>query len=119
MPTHILATRNLVTDAVVDQLDNGDLQFQTSGDAEVATCDFAATAFGASVAGVATANAITSDASAVGGVVDHAVFRNSGGTEIVLGITVGTSATEIIISSLTIAPTDQVAVTSLTYECMD
>lgn len=122
MTTHNDATRNTVTDAVVDQLDGGDLQFQAANDAEVATCGFGTPAFGDSGAvtvGLATANAISSDASAVGGTVDHAVFRTSGQVEIVKAITVATSAAEIIISSLSIAATDQVAVTALSYECMD
>lgn len=63
------AAINAACDAIVDAVDTGgagSIIMQTAGDVEVATCVFSATAFGASAAGVATANAITNDSSATG-----------------------------------------------------
>lgn len=73
--THGAGTRNAIADTVVDRLDvggTGTLVLRTSGDVEVATLTFSATAYGAASGGTATANAITSDASATGGTVAKA-----------------------------------------------
>lgn len=118
--THSTAIRTVLADAVVDAVDagtadaNGDLQFTTSGDVEVALLQFANPAFGAAASGVATANAITSDTNATGGVVAKGKLRNRDNTVIVQGA-VGTSGTEFIISSTTIGASDTVECSSLTY----
>ena len=120
MATHSTAVRNSLADLVVDLLEvgttnaNGRLIFRTSGDVEVATLNFSNPAFGAASAGVATASAITSDPSATGGTTTKATFEDRDNLEI-LEATVGTSGTDIILSSTVIAATDTVAVTSLTY----
>ena len=106
--------RNAAADAVVDQLDSGNLVFRTSGDVEVATLPFGATAFGAASVGVATANAITTDASATGGTTTKATWETSGAA-IVLTCTVGISGTEIVLDNNVISPAVSVAITSLTY----
>lgn len=66
------AAINAACDAIVDLVDVGgagviilEIANQTT---EVATLTFAATAFGAAAAGVATANAIVNDSSATGNV---------------------------------------------------
>lgn len=112
--THPAATRNGIADYVVDQLDSGTLVFETSGSVEVATLTFGATAFGAASAGVATANAITDDSSATGGTTTQATLKNSGSTTIV-SCAVGTSGSDINLSSTTIGAGDTVSVSSLTY----
>lgn len=121
MPTLETATRNAACDAIVDLVDGGtgagDLVYETSGDVEVATCPFSATAFGAAASGTATANAITDDSSATGGVVEHASIKDGDATkileltctaaagggdiEITGGLTIGAGAT-VSTSSLTI-----------------
>ena len=111
----VLATvgRNAAVEAVTDLLDSGDIRFETSGNSEVATCTFGATAFGAPATGVCTANSIADDTSATGGVVDHAVLRKSDTTPVATA-TCGTSATDFVLTSLTIGAGDTVSVTSLT-----
>src|SRR3546814_2486077 len=83
--THATATRNTLADAVVDQLDSGTIKYVTSGDVEVATCTFAATAFGAAASGTATANAITDDTSATGGTIAKFELQTSAPLSIVFG----------------------------------
>lgn len=95
---------------------NATLEFQTSGDVEVATCNFSATAFGAASSGTITANAIASDTDATGGTVAKAVIKDKDG-DIVLSGTVTTSGGggDIIMSSLSVGAGDTVSASSLTY----
>ena len=117
--THPTAVRNGLCNYVVDLLDAGSgagtLVFNTSGDDEVATCTFSDPAFGAASSGIATANAITSDTNATGGTIAKAVFKDSDATAVV-NCAVGTSGSDINMSSVAIGAGDTVAVTSLTYE---
>lgn len=112
--THPTATRNGLADFIVDQLNSGTVEIQTSGDVEVATLTFGATAFGAAAAGVATANAITSDTNATGGTAAKAQLKTSGATAIV-NCSVGTSGEDINLSSVSIGAGDTVSISSLTY----
>lgn len=114
MATLETSARNAACDAVVDLLDGGTLEFQTSGDVEVATLTFGTPAFGAASNGVATANAITSDTNATGGTIAKAVLKTSGAVDVVT-VTVGTSGADINLSSLTIGAGDTVSVSSLTH----
>jgi len=111
------AARNAACNAVVDLIDAGagagTLIFQTSGDVEVATCTFSDPAFGAAATGVATASAITDDSSATGGTTTKARFKDSDANE-VLACSVGTSGSDINMTSVIIAATEVVSVTSLT-----
>ena len=118
--THPTATRNSIADHVVDKLDvgstnaTGRLFLNTSGDVEVATLNFANPAFGAAAAGVATANTIADDTSATGGTTTKCELVDRDETIIVQG-SVGTSGTDIILSSNIIGATDTVQISSLTY----
>jgi len=112
--THETAARNGIADYIVDQLDGGTLEIQTSGDVEVATLTFGSPAFGAAAAGVATANAITDDSSATGGTAAKAQLKTSGATAVV-NCSVGTSGADINLSSVSIGASDTVSVSSLTY----
>jgi hypothetical protein len=118
--THVAATRNAMADACVDLIDvggAGTLEFQTSGDVEVATITFGATAFGAASAGIATANATTDDTNATGGTIAKFRIKNGSATEIFSGTVTGISGGgDIEISSLVIVATETVSLTSLTYE---
>ncbi len=123
MPTLETAPRNAMCDALVDLVDigatdlTGDCRFETSGDAEVAECQFSDPAYGAAAAGVAEENAIADDTSALGGVVEHASIRDrnnlkimeltctapagGGDIEITGGLTIGAGAT-VSVSDLSI-----------------
>lgn len=106
--------RNAACDAVVDLLDGGTMEFQTSGGTEVATLTFGSPAFGAAATGVATANAVTSDTSATGGTTTKCKFKTSGATEI-LECSVGTSGADINLDNNVVSAGVTVAITSLTY----
>lgn len=115
--THATATRNGLADYVVDQLNSGTIKYVTSGDVEVATCTFGATAFGAASSGIATANSIADDTNATGGTIAKFELVTSGATSIVFGSVTATSGGgDIEITSLAIAASETVSTTSLTYE---
>ena len=112
------ALRNVLADAIDNEINTGagtaTFVFETVGDVEVATIDLQDPAFGAAAAGVITlAGVPLSDTSATGGTtVQASVFDQD--TEKQFELTVGTSGTEIIISSTVIGATDQVDLTALT-----
>lgn len=117
--THPTSVRNTLADTVVDLIDAGsgagNLVFQTSGSAEVATLPFSDPAFGNAAAGIATANSITDDSSATGGTTDRFLAQDSDTNSVFLG-SVGTSGEDINLSSVAIGGGDTVSVSSLTYE---
>ncbi len=116
--THPSTVRNTLADTVVDLLDAGAgagfLEFQTSGDVEVATLTFSDPAFGNASGGTATANSITDDSSATGGTTDRFDAEDSDNTDVFYG-SVAVSAADINLSSVVIGASDTVSVTSLTY----
>lgn len=122
MPTHPTAVRNGIADFVVDLLDVGTtntgarLVLDTSGDVEVATIPLAdTTSFGAAAAGVATAlSPPFEDPSATGGTTTKCRVTDRDNADVILG-TVGTSGTDVILSSNVITATDVVRITSMTY----
>ena len=116
--THPTAVRDIIANAVVDSIDvggAGSLIFQTSGDVEVATLTFSATAFGASSSGTATASAITSDTSATGGTVAKFKIQNGSAADAGFAGAVSTSGSDINLSSLAVGAGDTVSISSLTY----
>lgn len=118
--THATARRNALADLIVDNLNSGFIEFQTSGGTEVATCTFASTAFGAAANGIATAAAITDDTSATGGTIAKFELQQSDTTADVFGSVTATSGGgDIEISSTAITAGETVSVTSLTYEAPD
>lgn len=108
--------RNAACDAVVDLLDGGTIEFQTSADAEVATLTLGTPAFDAASNGTATANAITSDDDATGGTITKAVFKTSADAAV---FTVTVSATgeggTIELTSVEIGAGDTVTLSSYTH----
>lgn len=88
------------------------VKFVDAADAEVATLAMNATPFGAAATGKITANAITSDADAAGGVIDHAELRDASSV-LQASLSVGLSAADIIITTLTIAAGSTVSMSSL------
>lgn len=118
--THPTAVRTSIADFVVDKLDAGAaaayMEFQTSANAEVATLPMSDPAFGAAVAGVATASAITSDTSATGGTIAKAKFFDSDANEIfACSVTATGGGGDIELSSVVVSAGQTVAMTSLTY----
>ena len=111
------AARNAAADAIVDLVDAGAaagyIEFQTSSDVEAATLTFSDPAFLAAASGVATADTITDDASATGGVVDRFRIYDSDATEILQG-SLALSGGDINLNTLTILATDTVAISTLT-----
>lgn len=110
--------QNVLADAIDAEINTGvgtaTLQFETSGDVEVATINLQNPAFGAAAAGVITLEGVPlSDTSATGGTTTQASIYDRDATK-QLEMTVGTSGTEIIISSTVIGATDQVDLTALT-----
>jgi hypothetical protein len=117
---HTSTIRSGIADYVVDQIDTGGgagyIEFQTSGDVEVATLPFAATAFGAASTGVATAAAITSDTNATGGTITKARFKKFNATEVLsCSVTAIGGGGDIQLSSVVISSGQTVGLTSLTY----
>jgi hypothetical protein len=110
--------RNAMADAAVDLVDGGTgagyIEIQTSGDVEVATLPFSATAFGAAATGVATAAAITSDTSATGGTAAQASIFDGDDTKLWEN-TVGTSGAEINLTTLTIGAGVTVSMSAYTF----
>ena len=117
--THGAAMRDTLCNAAVDGVDasgGGDLVFLTAASAAVATLPMSGTAFGAASSGTATANAISDDTSAAGGVIASFEIRNGAGTVIFAGSCSTTGGGgDIILSSLTVGAGDTVSCDSLTY----
>jgi hypothetical protein len=112
----------LISDTVVDQIDNGgsagQLIFYTSnGGTALATLTFSATAFNASANGTADAATITSNTDTGAGTVTWFEVQDSSGNTIFEGdVTsddVGTGSIQL--SSVALGTGDTVSVSSLTY----
>lgn len=124
--THSTAFRNTVADAHTTALGaSPHLKFRLAGTVAapgtiVANLVMAATPFGAAAAGVATANAITSDTNATGNVspVATATLQTSAGV-VVSHCAVAAAASDINMSGgLTVGAGDTVSCSSLTYAAM-
>lgn len=129
-PSISTAARNAAADAVVDLVDAGtppgslriysgtapaDVNAALSGNTLLAQLPMSTTAFGAASNGVATANAITSDTSAdASGTATFFRITNAAGTAIIQG-EVGTSGSDLNLSSTSITAGGTVAVSSFTY----
>ncbi len=114
------AMRDALANEIDNQINSGtapELVFETSGDVEVATILLNTTnAFGAAATGVITMTGQPlSDASATGGTtVQFSIYINVSQSGKQLEGTVGTSGTDIIISSTVIGATDTVELTTFT-----
>ena len=117
---------NAAVDAMAALLNNGYLRIydgsipataNTAIGAQVLLAElrFNGTAFGASVAGVATANAFTSDSSAnATGTASWFRALKSDGTSAIFDGTVGTSSANLVLNSTAIQSGAEVAVTAMT-----
>lgn len=81
MPTLSNEAKNAAVDAVTALLDGGRCRVYTSGNTLLADLALGTPAFGAAVAGVATANAITADVADNSGVADYVTLTKSDNTE--------------------------------------
>jgi len=123
------AAASAAADAVVDRIDVGgagtikiyDGTIPTDADTALgaqvllATLTFSATAFGAAANGVATANAITSDASADATSTATWARVASGGGVNQMDLTVGTATSDLIFNTVSFVTGATVSITSLTY----
>lgn len=108
--------RNAASNGVVDLLDGGTIEFQTAGNAEVATLTLGTPAFGAASVGVATANAITSDTDATGGTITKAVFKTSAAADVFTAtVTITGEGGDIELSSVIIGAGDTVSMSAYTH----
>jgi hypothetical protein len=111
--------RNAVADAV-DTLvgTSATLEFQTSGDVEVATLSLGNPAFGAASSGVITLSGTPiSDTNATGGTMAKFVIKSAGTTVQITGA-VGTSGSDINFpGGLVVGAGDTVTLTSFTITC--
>lgn len=121
------AAVNAEADGMKALLDNGYLRIYTgsqpaNADAAIgavtllAELRFAATSFGAAVAGLITANAIASVTAAANGTATWFRALKSDGTTAVLDGSVGTSGCDLNINATNIAAGATVAITSCTYQ---
>lgn len=118
---HTTTIRNRLADLVVDLLDsggaNGTLEFRSSGDSEIATLAFSATAFGDASNGIATAASITDDTQCNAGTVTKFVALCASGDSAFSGTVTATGGGgDIVLSSTAIGQGDTISVSSLTYE---
>jgi len=115
--THEVDIRNGLADYVVDQLDGGDLIFMTTGEAtEVVKLALATPAFGAASSGTATANAITTGTSAVGGTIATFRFSNSSAARKFGGVaSLNGGGGDIELSSLALSAGDGVSMSFFSY----
>jgi hypothetical protein len=129
-PSISLAARTAAADPVVDLVDAGTppgklkiysgtmpatVNDALAGNTLLAELTFSNPAFGAASNGVATANAITSDASAdATGTASFFRITNAAGTAIMQG-SVGTSAADLNLSIVSITIGGTVSVTAFTY----
>lgn len=115
--THPTATRNVIADAFVDLLDGGTIEFLTASAVAAATLALSTPAFGSASSGIATANAITQDDNAVGGVVVSGQIKDSGGVvRVAFSVTALGGGGDVEIDNVTIFAGQVVKMTSLTYE---
>jgi hypothetical protein len=110
-------------DAIADAVDTligttATMEFQTSGNTEVATLTLGNPAFGASSSGVITLSGTPlSDTNATGGTMAKFVIKSGGSTTQITG-TVGTSGSDINFSGgVAVTAGDTVQLTSFTITC--
>lgn len=118
--THPTAIRDVIANAVVDQLDlntpPGKLVFLTAGNVAVATLTFSNPAFGNSSSGTATTNLITDDTNAAGGTIAKAEFRQGNATPVIMcSVTATGGGGDITLTNLVVTAGQSVHMNTLTY----
>jgi hypothetical protein len=112
------AMRNAIADAVDTEIGTtATIEFQTSGDVEVATISLGNPAFGAASSGTITMTGQPlSDTNATGGTMAKFRIKSGGSTEKIAG-TVGTSGADINFTGVAVSAGDTVELTSFTITC--
>lgn len=127
--THPTSVRNAIADLVVDLVDAGGgslgaiiMMDNSTNKTEIATLQMENPAFGAAAAGVATANdtagIVAEDTSATGGTTTYYQMVDTDqviDTDEVFDGDVGTSGTDIVLSTNVIPAAGTVQITSFTY----
>jgi hypothetical protein len=118
-----LTLATTMRDAIADAVDTrvgatATMEFQTSGNSEVATISLGNPAFGASSTGVITLSGVPlSDTSATGGTMAKFVIKSGGTTTEITG-SVGTSGEDInFAGGLVVGAGDTVTLTAFTITC--
>lgn len=94
----------------------GSIKLRTGADAIISTNPYSATAYAAAVNRVATANAITDDTNAVGGLAAIATNEDGNNLEVFRGTVTGTGGGgDVEISNTTVNAGDTVQFTAATY----
>ncbi len=121
-----VARRNELLDALTNEANSGKLRYYSgtrptnadtalSGNTLLAELTLNATSAGAASGGVWTANAITSDSSAdATGTATFARLFQSDGTTVIADFSLGTSGTEVIVSTTSIVAAAVVSASSMT-----
>lgn len=117
--TMATAAKNIVLNALVDQLDvgsadsTGDIVIKTSGGTTLATLTFSNPAFAAASGGSVVANAITGANAVANGTADNFEARSRDNTIIFTG-SVGLTGCTLNLDDITLEIGDPVSVTSFT-----
>jgi hypothetical protein len=108
--------RSTRADAITTFAGNGaKLRLYTSGATQIVELVCGSPLAGAASSGVLTLNAITSGvAGATGTVTNASIYKSDGTTLVLSGLTVGTSGSNINLSSVAITSGDSVAISSAT-----
>lgn len=107
--------RNNMVEVISDALNSGKIVFKAADGTVLATCTFAADAFGVAVSGVITANAIQDESSAVAGVLSKVEFQDSTGQVLIEGTAGNTVDDDVFFSKPDLAAGDIVSIASMTY----
>lgn len=105
------SSRNAAVNARTALVNSGSVKIYTSGDVLLVSCALASTAFGSASTGVATAATISDGTAVATGTASYATLCNSGGTEIIR-LTVGTSGSDLNLTSTSISTGDTIRITS-------
>ena len=107
---------NAEADALAALCNGGYLRIKSAADLLLAELQFGTPAFGATLAGVITANAITpdSDADNTGAAAKYEVYKSNGTSKLWTG-TVGTADSDLVLNSINIQQHAQVSVVSLVH----
>jgi hypothetical protein len=113
------ALRNLLADALGDNMDNGTLNIFTSNATLLADFTFAAGAYGAAAAGVITGSFVSTTISgrATGDADNASLLSNSasGTTWQITALTVGTGTQDVVIDNVSITAGQDVTINSHTW----
>lgn len=103
-----------IVNAIAALCNGGSVKFHNAAHAVLASCAFSATAFAAANgSGVAMANAMTVSGASGGGTIDHAHIYKSDGTTVLVALTCGVAAEDVVLSELVLAAGDTVFIRAL------